>query len=334
MELQRKGLQLGAAMLICAVLLRLLGSGLPEKAVAFFSDERIMAGILFLQTGRVIRPMENLAEEEPAATQATQPAEPAPTAPEEPVLAVFGEADAALVEVNSVCGYGADLPALLQQPLHWDLTGQAPTVLIVHTHGTESYTKTEDYTESSAYRTLDEQYNVVSVGDRLEKLLEEGGVQVVHDRTMHDYPSYNDSYNQARESIQAYLKEYPTIRLVLDIHRDSVTDGDGRQLRFVAQSQGQTAAQLMLVVGTDASGLSHPHWPENMSLAVKLHALLEKNFPGLCRPISFRSQRFNQDLSPGALIVEVGSAGNTRQEALAAVEQLAKAVLELARGTG
>ena len=88
----------------------------------------------------------------------------------------------------------------------------------------------------------------------------------------------------------------------------------------------------MMVVGTDASGLTHPRWPENMSLAVKLHAKLEKNAPGICRPISFRSQRFNQDLSPGALIVEVGSAGNTRQEALLAVEILGQAILDIAGG--
>ena len=115
---------------------------------------------------------------------------------------------------------------------------------------------------------------------------------------------------------------------MLDIHRDAVEASDGEQLGFTVGS----AAQLMLVVGTDASGLSHPGWPENMSLAVKLHAQLEKNTPGICRPISFRSQRFNQDLSPGALIVEVGAAGNTRQEALEAVELLGQAVIDLAQG--
>ena len=89
----------------------------------------------------------------------------------------------------------------------------------------------------------------------------------------------------------------------------------------------------MLVVGSDAGGLSHPHWQENMALAVKLHAQLEKNCPGICRPISFRSQCFNQDLSPGALLVEVGAAGNTRAEALLATEQLAQGILALAHGT-
>ena len=150
---------------------------------------------------------------------------------------------------------------------------------------------------------------------------------------MHDSPSYSSSYSNARKSIRAYLEKYPSIRMVLDIHRDSVENSDGEQLRFTAQKDGQTAAQLMMVVGTDANGLSHPDWPENMSLAVKLHAQLEKNCPGICRPISFRSQRFNQDLSTGAMLIEVGSAGNTRAEALLAAQILGQAILELSHGT-
>ena len=120
---------------------------------------------------------------------------------------------------------------------------------------------------------------------------------------------------------------------MLDIHRDSVTDKNGKQVRLTADINGKKSAQLMLVVGTDANGLKHPDWPDNMALAVKLHAQLEKSVPGICRPISFRKQRFNQDLSPGALIVEVGAAGNSRQEALLAAEQLARAILALAKGT-
>ena len=119
---------------------------------------------------------------------------------------------------------------------------------------------------------------------------------------------------------------------MLDLHRDSVEDDSGNQVRYTLETPEGTAAKLMLVVGSDAGGLSHSKWSENMCLAVKLQALLEKEDPGLCRPISFRSQRFNQDLSPGALIVEVGSAGNTRQEALLAAEVLAQALLDLSAG--
>jgi len=257
------------------------------------------------------------------ATTATLPEQPETLDPE----------DAQLVEVNSACGYQVDLQAMLEMPLSWDLTQDGPAVLILHSHGTESYTKTEEYQESSDYRTLDLGYNVVSVGEQIAQVLEAGGVQVLHDKTLHDYPSYADSYNHARQAIEKYLAQYPSIRMVLDIHRDSVEDKSGQQIAYTVQAEDGTAAQVMMVVGTDASGLNHPNWRENMALAVKLHAQLEKMAPGVCRPISFRSQRFNQDLSSGAMLIEVGAAGNTRQEALLAAELTAQAILSLAKGT-
>ena len=150
---------------------------------------------------------------------------------------------------------------------------------------------------------------------------------------MHDAESYSGSYEQSRQAAQAYLEQYPTIRLVLDLHRDSVTDSTGQQIRYRLQTDQGTAAQMMLVMGSDAGGLHYPNWQENLSLAVKLQAQLEKNCPGICRPLSFRTSRFNQDLSPGALLVEMGAAGNTRQEALLSTEILAEAIIDLAHGT-
>lgn len=338
MDHQRRSIQVGAAVIVCAVFLKLFSGGALGQLVQTLTSPQAVAVMLYLETGRVVRPTQPQPSEPATAPteEATQPA-PETTAATEPdpqqAVAVFAPDDAALVEVNSVCGYDADVESLLQQTLSWDLTSDAPTVLILHSHGTESYVPTEDYTESSDYRTLDVGYNVVSVGDRLVQVLEAGGVHVLHDRTMHDSPSYSDSYVNARESIADYLERYPSIRLVLDIHRDAVENASGDQMKFTVQTGDETAAQLMLVVGTDAGGLTHPHWPDNMSLAVKLHAQLEKNCPGICRPISFRSQRFNQDLSPGALIVEIGAAGNTREEALLAAQKLGEAILDLAAGT-
>lgn len=338
MRWERRSLQIGAAVILCAIVLRLGSSGALGGLVKALADPDVAAVLLYLETGRVVRPGQALPETEPTQTEAAQTepttqTQPEETQPEEPALPVFSESDSALVEVNSVCGYDTDLSGWLQQPLSWNLAQKEPTVLIVHTHGTESYTKTEDYKETSKYRTLDENYNVVSVGEELKKVLEAGGVGVIHDTTLHDYPSFSGAYGHARKSIKEYLKEYSSIKMVLDIHRDSVEDSDGKQVRFTTEVDGETSARLMLVVGTDANGLKHPDWPENMALAVKLHAQLEKNEPGICRAISFRKQRFNQDLTAGSLIVEVGSAGNTRQEALLAVRQLGQAILQLAKGT-
>lgn len=323
MKLDRLSLRVGAAAVAAAIVLRLLSTGALQPMFEMLLSPQTACVLLFLETGRLVRPMTAEAPTQPHREPEIEPIQPAAFAPE----------DASLVEVNSYCGYEADPEALLQMPLNWDLTQGGPKVLILHSHGSESYTKTENYTETTQYRTLNTQYNMVSVGDRLAQLLEDGGVEVIHDRTVHDSPSYTDAYSQARKSIRAYLEQYPDICLVLDLHRDALQDSSGKQIGYTVEVNGQEAAKVMLVVGTDASGLKHPNWQQNLSLAVKLHAQMEKVASGLCRPISFRSQRFNQDLSTGALIVEVGAAGNTRQQALASIEQVAKSILALARGT-
>lgn len=337
MDLQQRSLRMGALVLAGAVLLRLLGGGLLGTAVKFLATSEVAAVLLYLETGRLVRLPDDTETDPPdqTAPEDTPPGgNDTPVSPETEFMpAVFVPEDAALVDVNSLCSYTVDTEELLMEPLIWNLAGEEPTVLILHSHATESYENTEGYQASSSYRTLDENYNMVSVGDRLVELLEAQGISVIHDRSLHDYPSYNGSYENARSSIEKYLEEYPSIRLVLDMHRDAVADSSGDQLSYRVSSDGRQIAQLMMVMGSDAGGLMHPAWQENMSLAVKLYAQLEKTCPGICRPISLRSQRFNQDLSTGALLIEVGAAGNTRQEALGGAEILAEAIIALSRGT-
>jgi len=332
MDAERRCFQAGAAMIALAIFLRLVSTG---AVGAFFRQPAVLSLIILSETGRWVRPDAQTVVFSREETEDPPQAEPEQitTVPEVAAKAVFSGADAGLVEVNSVCGYSVDVQTLLSMPLDWNLTEGGPAVLIVHSHGSESYRKTEDYQESSAYRTLDPKYNVVSVGDRITEILEAGGVEVIHDKTLHDYPSYNSAYGESRNSVSDYLQQYPSIRVVLDIHRDAVESADGKQLAYTVGMGEKQVAQLMMVVGTDAGGLTHPNWKDNMALAVKLHAQLEKLVPGICRPISFRTQRFNQDLSPGAILIEVGAAGNTRQEALLAAEQLSAGLLALAYGT-
>lgn len=341
--MERKCLQAGTYMILLAIFLRLVSIGAVS---AFFERPAVLTTVLALQTGRwisgtktepvsVLPPQTAPTEAQPTETTPPQ-TQPAPTAPapeEEAARLSFSVGDADLVEVNSLNGYQVDVAAMLETPLRWNLYGDAPTVLILHSHGTESYEKTEDYVESSQFRTKDTGYNVVSVGERLKGRLEAAGIQVIHDETMHDDPSFNNAYVEARESIQDYLEQYPSICLVLDIHRDAVESASGEQLSYTIAADGQSTAQLMMVVGTDAGGRNHPNWQTNMALAVKLHAVLEKQNPGICRAISFRTQRFNQDLSPGGMLIEVGAAGNTRQEALLAADKLAEGIIALAQGT-
>ncbi len=329
MKLEDKCLQLGGILVAVAVVLRLLGGGLGQQIVAKLASPQVAAILLYLETGRVVRPAPTPAETLPA----TEPTE-APTLPQEepPQLPVFAPEDADLVTVNSVWNADVDIRAMLNAPLSWDLTEDGPTVLIFHSHATESYTQTETYQETTAYRTLSKDHNMISIGARLATLLEEAGIEVVHDTTLYDYPSYNSSYINARASVAELLEQYPTVKLILDLHRDSMVDSSGAELSYRVDTDTGAAAQVMMVVGTDAGGRNHPNWRENMALAVKLHAMLEQNTPGICRPISLRTDRFNQDLSPGAMLIEVGAAGNTRQEALLAAEYLAQGIIDLAQG--
>lgn len=330
MEQERRSLRVGAAAIGCALALRLVGSGFFDPLVQALRQPEVGAFLVYLETGRVVRTawnQEDTPDTVPPETELRETQAPAWAA------VTFTETDAAAVEMKYDCDYRPDIAGLLQKPLDWDLTGPEPAVLILHTHATESYTKNgESYEESSDFRTLDENYNMLSIGDALAARLEAGGITVVHDRSLHDYPSYNGSYEDARQSIAEYLARYPSVRLVLDLHRDAAEDENGQQIASVAQVGDTEAAQLLLVVGTDAGGLEHPRWEENLSVAVKLQVQLEKQYPGICRPAHLSSQRYNQDLSQGALLVEVGAAGNTRDQALAAVEALADGLLSLAHG--
>ena len=318
MKPEDKTLRIGTAVIICAIFLRLFSGNLPGRLLEFLSRPQVASAMVFMQTGKVIRFSEPTA---PAVTE-TEPVI------KEPIT--FQPEDAQLVQIANASGCLVDVGELLQTPLDWDLTQQTPQVLILHTHTTESYADCCD--NKAGYRSNDEAKNMLAIGDRLVQKLQAAGIGVLHDRQLHDYPSYNGAYNHSRTEAQKYLEQYPSIRLVLDLHRDAMTDQNGKQLNTSVNLDGTDTAQLMLVVGTNAGGLSHPQWKQNMALAVKLQVLLAKVHPQLVRTISLRSQRFNQDLCPGALLVEVGTAGNSMAQALCATDRLAEAIIALAQG--
>lgn len=315
--------RVGLAAAVLGTAVQLCHYGVPKRVVSFLTQPETAAFLIYLGTGRDVRFSSASEVFSPDFMESPPPSLPRPKA--QP-LPDFSEAP--VPEVYYAVSKSPDLEALLAQPLAWDLTGEAPSVLILHTHSTESYTKKgEDYVESVRWRTLDEGYNMLSIGSHLAQCLEDLGIGVIQDRQVYDHPSYNGSYTRAREAIGAYLEKYPTIQLVLDLHRDA-SSGEGGQLRTLARTEGITCAQLMVVLGTN-----HKDYEENVSLGLKLHALLEEKIPGLMRPLQLRAQRFNQDLCPGALLIEVGAAGNSHGEALLAVEKLAQGIAALAKGT-
>lgn len=205
---------------------------------------------------------------------------------------------------------------------------EGPQILIVHTHATEAYTPDgEDvYLPSDENtRTLDESHNVIRVGDEMVKVFTEMGLSVLHDRGTYDYPQYAGAYSRSGPAVKDYLERYPTIKLVLDIHRDALVGNDGTVYKAVTTVDGTKTAQVMLVIGTDAGGAKHPDWEDNLALACKLQRALDTLYPTLARPMTLRQSAYNQELSPGSLLVEVGSHGNTLQEALSGARYFARA---------
>ena len=239
------------------------------------------------------------------------------------------------LSVRNETGYELDVGAILEAGPPQRLPAEGPQILIIHTHSSEAYTPAglDRYEASDTNRTEDERYNIIRVGDELCGIYEAAGLRVIHDRGVYDYPSYTGSYGRSGAAVEAWLAEYPDIAVVIDMHRDAL-GSEGVVYKIMAEESGTVASQIMLLCGSDASGLEHPGWRSNLALALYLQAAVCESYPSLMRPVSLVQQRYNQHLSSGALIMEVGSSGNTLQEALAAVrlfgEATAPALLALA----
>lgn len=207
---------------------------------------------------------------------------------------------------------------------------EGPQVLILHTHGSEAYTMPpgQAYTPSGECRTTDVAYNVVRVGDVLAEALEAAGVSVIHDSTLHDYPEYSGAYGRSLTTAEEYLAAYPTISVILDVHRDAISDTDGRMYKVVSPVGDTNAAQMSFVIGTDGGGLEHPTWTENLKLAAAVQQRICGQYPTLMRPITVRNSRYNQHLTPGCLLVEIGAAGNSLDEALLSARIFGQALAE------
>ena len=169
------------------------------------------------------------------------------------------------------------------------------------------------------------------MGDELEEVLTARGIPVIHDRELYDYPSYTGSYDRSMASIKRHLEEHPEIRVVIDLHRDAL-EGDGKLYKTVADVGGDPCAQVMLICGSDYSGLNHPNWRDNLTFAMKLQRRMVDLYPTLARPLKISQYRYNQDATTGSLIAEIGTNGNTLREALAAVSRFGECLADVLTG--
>lgn len=262
------------------------------------------------------------AADEPAASEV--PAAPAEAGQAAEIVAFT---DTPGVEVKNRTGQEVDVQALLAEGLTQRLPAEGPQILIIHTHGTEAYDQSDGdaYEVTDPYRTVDAAHSVVRVGDELQEALSAWGLRVVHDRGLYDYPSYTGSYARSGASVEAWLAQYPGIAVVIDLHRDAV-GSDDVVYKTQAALPGESSAQVMLVMGTGENGLEHPCWRENLKLALAMQSAMDEKYPTLTRPVNLVGERYNQHLTRGSLILEVGSSGNTLSEALCAVRLFADAV--------
>ncbi len=233
------------------------------------------------------------------------------------------------IYINNQTSKQIDISNLLNKPIDLSYSDE-PTVLIVHTHTTESYTPSQkyNYTPSETDRTQDKNYNMASVGKVIYDYLKSNGINVIHDTTINDYPSYSQSYSKSLKLIESYTKKYPSIKIVIDVHRDAIVTKDGSKMRPVT-SFDSSSAQVMLVVGTNDSGLTHANWQTNLSFAIKLQHRMNSLYPTLARPINLRRERFNQHTAPYSFILEVGTNGNTLDEAKKAALLFSESLVSL-----
>jgi stage II sporulation protein P len=222
-----------------------------------------------------------------------------------------------------------------ESPLKFKADG-SPEVLIYHTHATEGYLPAGmggKYDTDYPFRSSDKSINMISVGNAIEKELTAAGIGVIHDETLYDAESYNGSYDKSRAGISQILADNPGIVLVLDVHRDAIVRSDSEIVSAVTEIDGKPAAQIMIISNCNGDSLKYPipHYRDNLKTAAALENELCNDYPGLCRPILFDYRQYNQDLSPGALLVEIGSHGNTPEEAIYSGELLAKGIIKMSK---
>ena len=242
--------------------------------------------------------------------------------------------NASKIAIGNQTAYGINIEEMLSSQLSLNMAGDGPKILIVHTHTTEAYAPegAEVYDREESDRSMDNAQNVVRVGDAVSEIFNSYGLETLHDPTVHDYPSFNGAYAASLNTVEKYLKQYPSIQVVFDIHRDSIVYDDGTKAKVVTEIDGKNAAQLMFVVGTDEGGLYNPDWRENMKLALQFQNAINQKYPKLMRYVNLRKERFNGHTTKGSMIIEVGTSGNSLEEAVYGASCAAKCIGEFLSG--
>lgn len=232
-------------------------------------------------------------------------------------------------EAAALLAAAAELPKLLGTGSD---VADEPQVLIYHTHTSESFLPYGDsYDADYPLRSSDCSRNMIAVGDAICEALAERGVASVHDCRVHDYPMFTGAYYRSAETLLEDLEEYPSIKIAIDIHRDGILNADGSVTAPTAEINGRTAAQFMIITGCDGPETEIPEYMENFRLACLVQNAAEARYPTLARPVLFDYRNYNQSLFAGSLLIEVGSQGNSLEEAVYAGELLGSVLADVVR---
>lgn len=217
---------------------------------------------------------------------------------------------------------------LTEEMLTPNINIENKNIIIFHTHSCESYTSSAlyPYTPTGNFRTTDLNFTVTRVGTELTNQLQQYGYNVIHDTSYHDYPSYNGSYTNSLKTVEGLLQSNPS-DIIIDLHRDAI--GSRSDYAPTVKIGDDEAAQIMFVIGTNAGGLWHPNWNENLKFAIKIQEKAEEMYPGLFKPLMLTTSRYNQHTGKYANIMEIGATGNTLEQCLNSMKYLAKVMDEV-----
>jgi stage II sporulation protein P len=217
------------------------------------------------------------------------------------------------------------------------LTGQGPQIMIYHTHSREAYKPdpSDPYEVAEAFRCNDLNHTVVRVGDVLTRHLETKGISVLHDRAEHEQGNHSTSYERSLKTLQKRMKEYKSLKVFIDIHRNAYKEGSAKKPDDeVVIIDGKRVAKVFVVIGTGEGYLGgfkdKPNWKENYKFAMRLTNKLNELHSGLAKPIYVKPSRFNQHVSTKAILIEVGSNLTTLEEAERSTKYLAEAISQIA----
>lgn len=220
--------------------------------------------------------------------------------------------------------------------LDWEIScavGTEPLVLVLHTHTSEGYLSAEQsYIAGDlgvVTYTEDASRSVLAAGTELCTTLNKAGIPTIHCTTVHDGDGRLGAYERAAETVRFFLSHYPSIMLVIDLHRDAILTSEGEYVRAVTETEDGAMAQVMAVVGSDGNGTHHPNWERNLALAECLRAALNKEVSGLCRPSILRNASYNQELAPYSLLLEIGTGANSVEEAKRSASLVGKVLSDL-----